>query len=119
MAEGLSELHFRRAAMGTLALLLVSLLPCGAAIAAPSNTHTAQSVSAIGRAVRVSLINMSGKRRQVRLKSGDLLELPVGVCVDVATQIGTTVYVVSDMDSSLDERIVVESGDERRILLVR
>ncbi len=104
--------------MRTFALLLVSLLSCGVAAAAPSNTPTPHSVSTTGAPVRVSIINLSGARRQVRMKSG-LMELPFAQLIDVNTQIGATVYVMSDSDRSLDERIIVKPGDDARILVVQ
>ncbi|HSY34791.1 MAG TPA: hypothetical protein VK814_03475 [Acidobacteriaceae bacterium] len=101
----------------TLALYLVSILPCAGAVAAPFDIPSSH-VSVEYRRVRVSLINLSGQHRQVRVTSG-LLDLPFGVLVDVDSQIGETLNVVSDMDQSLDQQIVVKRGDDARILAIR
>jgi hypothetical protein len=94
--------------MRTLALLLVSILPCAVAVAAPSNTPS--NVSTVVRPIRVTLVNMSGQRRQIRLKSG-VLDLPFGVWVDIDSRVGTTLYIVSDTHASVDEQIVIKGGD--------
>jgi hypothetical protein len=116
MAEGLSEIQFRGTPMLALTLFVVTALPCAGAAAAPSNT--ASSVSAVGRPVHLSLINLSGNRRQVRLKSG-ITDLPVGMRVDVDSCVGATLYIVSDADESVDEQVVIKSGDDARVIPVR
>jgi hypothetical protein len=102
--------------MRTLALLLVSIFPCAAAVAAPSNTPS--NVSIVGRPIRVTLVNFSSQSRQIRLKSG-VLDLPVGLRVDIDSHIGATLYIVSDTHSSVDERILIKSGDDARIITIR
>jgi len=101
--------------MRTLALLLVSILPCATAVAAPFDIPS--HVSEVGRPVRVILVNMSGQRRQVRVKSG-LLDLPVGVWVEVDSRVGATLTIVSDANRSVEEQVVVKSGDDACILRV-
>jgi len=103
--------------MRTFALLLVSILPSATAVAAPFDIPSFH-VSKVDRPIRVSLINLSGQHRQVRVTSG-LLDLPTGVRVDVESQIGATLYVVSDMDQSLNQQIVVKRGDDTRFLAIR
>jgi hypothetical protein len=102
--------------MLALAFLMVSVLPCAVAVTVPSDTES--SVSAVGRPVRLSLINLSGKHRQVCLKSG-VVELPVGLRVDVDSRVGATLYIVSDADGSVDEQVVIKSGDDARVIPVR
>jgi hypothetical protein len=101
--------------MRTLALLLVSMLPCAVVVTAPFNTP---SSIAVGRPIHLSLMNMSGQRRQVRWKSG-VADLPTGVRVNVDSQIGAMLYIVSDTDESVNERIVVKSGDDVGYLAIR
>jgi len=102
--------------MRTLALLLVSILPCAVAVAAPSNTPSNASTAV--RPIRVTLVNMSGQHRQIRLKSG-VLDLPFGVWVDIDSRVGTTLYIVSDTNQAVDEQITVKSGDNAPIYRVR
>jgi hypothetical protein len=102
--------------MRTLALLLLSILPCAAAAAAPSNTQT--NVSTVGRPVCLSLVNISGKSRQVRLKSG-VVELPVGQRVDIDSRVGATLYIVSDTNRSVDEQILIGSSDDARVIRIQ
>jgi hypothetical protein len=123
MAEGLSENDFRRTAMRTLALFLLSILPCSAAVIVPADSQSSvstdeSSVSTNGRFIRVSLVNMSSQPRQVRLKSG-AVNLPTGVRVDVDSHVGATLFVVSSTDGSVDERILVKSGDDVSYIRVR
>jgi len=100
----------------TLALYLVSILPCAGAVAAPFDIPAYVTVEY--RPVHVILVNMSGQRRQLRLTSG-VLDLPVGVWVEVDSRVGETLYVVSDSKTSVDERIVVKGGDDAPIVRVR
>ena len=102
--------------MRTFALLFASIFSCTVAVAAPFNQPL--NASTVGRPIRVDLVNVSGQRRQIRLRSG-YLELPVGELVAIDSRVGATMLIVSDMNSSLDERIVVRSGDESRIVCVR
>jgi hypothetical protein len=103
--------------MRTVALFLLSFLPC-AATAATVPSDTQSSVSTDGRPIRVSLVNMSAQSRQIRLKSG-VANLPVGTRVDVASRIGATLYIVSDTDPSIDERILVKSGDDAGLIHIQ
>ena len=116
MAEGLSESTSGETAMRPLALFLVSILPFAGATAAradiPSHITTANPP------VRVSLVNLSGEHRAVRVKSG-LLDLPCGLLVNVESPIGATLLVVSDTNQSLHEQIVVKPGDDRRIVAIQ
>jgi len=102
--------------MRTLALLLVSFLPCAAAVAAPSDTP--HPVSKESRPIRVTLVNFSAQRREIRLKSG-VLVLPTGVRVDIDSRVGATLYIVSDIDPSFDERILIKSGDDTGLIDIR
>jgi hypothetical protein len=115
MAEGLLEIYFRRTPMRTLALLLVSMLPCAVVVTAPFDTP---SSIAAGRPIHLSLMNMSAQRRQVRWKSG-IADLPIGVRVNVDSQVGAILNIVSDTDESVNERIVVKSGDDVGYLAIR
>ena len=63
-------------------------------------------------------MNMSGQRRQVRWKAG-VANLPIGVRVDVDSQVGAMLYIVSDTDKSVNERIAVKCGDDVRYLAIR
>jgi hypothetical protein len=101
--------------MRTLALLLLSILPCTVPVTAPSTNPS--SVSPAGRFIRVSLVNMSSQPRQVRLKSG-VANLPTGVRVDIDSHVGATLYIVSNTDTSVDERILIKSGDNARYIRV-
>jgi hypothetical protein len=107
--------------MRTLALLLVSMLPCAVVVTAPFDTPssiaTLSSIAA-GRPIHLSLMNMSAQRRQVRWKSG-IADLPIGVRVNVDSQVGAILYIVSDTDESVNERIVVKSGDDVGYLAIR
>jgi hydrogenase maturation factor len=86
-------------------------------VAAPFDIPSNVS-AAVDHPVRVVLVNMSGQRRQVRLKSGDL-DLPVGAWVAIDSRIGERLTIVSDMNTSLDEQIAVKRGDDARVLWVR
>jgi hypothetical protein len=86
-------------------------------VAAPFDIPSNVS-AAVDHPVRVVLVNMSGQRRQVRLKSGDL-DLPVGAWVSIDSRIGERLTIVSDMNTSLDEQIAVKRGDDARVLWVR
>jgi hypothetical protein len=101
--------------MRTLALLLVSLLPCAVVVTAPIATP---SSTAADRPIHLTLVNVSVERRQVLLKSG-AANLPTGVRVSVDSQVGAILYIVSDTDESVNERIVVKSGDDVGYLVIR
>jgi hypothetical protein len=94
-----------------LASLLVSILPTAVAATVPSPSNTPSSVSTSGRPVRLSLRNMSGQHRQVRLNVG-VVDLPVGLTMNIDSQIGAKLYIVSDTNRSVDEQILVKSGDD-------
>jgi len=93
------------------------MLPCATAVAAPFNIPSNASPAA-DHHVRVVLVNMSGQRRQLRLKSGDL-DLPAGTWVAIDSRVGERLTIVSDMNTSLDEQIAVKHGDDARVLWVR
>jgi len=101
--------------MRTLAILLLSVFPCAVAVAAPSSIPT--PVFTIGRPVRVSLVNLSGKSRRVLLTTGTL-DLPVGIPVDIDSRVGATMDIVSETDQSLDERILIMSDDGARLIAI-
>jgi len=100
----------------TFALLVASILPCAAAVAAPFDIPS--NVSKVDRPVHVILINMSGQRRQLRLKAGDL-ELPAGTWVAINSRIGEKLTIVSDMNTTLHEQIAIKRGDDTRVLWVQ
>jgi hypothetical protein len=102
--------------MRTLALLLVSFLPFAGAVAAHADIPS--HVSAVDHPVYLVLVNMSAQRRQIRVKTG-LIDLPVGVWVAVESRVGETLYIVSDTNTTFDERIAVKRGDDTRILRIR
>jgi hypothetical protein len=109
--------------MRTLALFLLSILPCSAAVIVPADSQSSvstdePSASTDGRFIRVSLVNMCSQPRQIRLKSG-LVNLPTGVRVDVDSRVGATLYIVSDTDPSIDERILVRSGDDAGLIHIQ
>jgi hypothetical protein len=117
MAEGLSEIQFRRTAMRSLALILISILPFAGAIAARADIPP--HVARVDRPMFLLLVNiMSAQRRQIRLKTG-VVDLPPGVRVTVESRVGETLYIVSDTNASFDERIPVKPGDDARILRIR
>ena len=101
----------------TFALFVASILPCAAAVAAPFDIPSNVS-AAVDHPVRVTLVNMSGQRRQLRLKSGDI-NLPLGVRVAIDSRVGERLMIVSDMNTTLDEQIAVKRGDDARFLWVR
>ena len=100
----------------TLALSLVSILPLAGAVAAHADVPS--HVTAADGPVHVVLVNMSAQRRQIRVKTG-VIDLPVGVWVAVESRVGETLYIVSDTNTSFDERIAVKRGDDARILRIR
>ena len=102
--------------MRTLALLLVSFLPFAGAVAAHADIPS--HVTAMDRPVYLVLVNMSAQRRQIRVKTG-VFDLPAGVWVAVESRVGETLYIVSDTNTSFDERIAVKRGDDARILRIR
>ena len=102
--------------MRTLALFLASIVPCSVSVAAPSNTPSKASI--VDHPIRVVLVNMSGQRRQIRLKSGDL-DLPIWTWVAIDSHVGATLYIVSDTNRSVDEQLVIKRGDDASILRVR
>ncbi len=102
--------------MRTLALFLVSILPSAGAVAAHADIPS--HVAVVDRPVCLVLMNVSAQRRQLRVKTG-VLDLPVGVWVEVTSHVGDTLYVVSDTNAAIDERIAVKRGDDARILPVR
>jgi len=118
MAEGLSEIQFRRTVMRirTVALTLVSILPFAGAIAARADTPS--PLVAMGRPVHVVLVNMSGQHRQLRLTSG-VIDLPCGVWVSVDSRVGATLTIVSDTKASVDEEIAVKREDDALILRIQ
>jgi hypothetical protein len=115
MAEGLSEIYFWRTAMRKLALALLFVLPCSVAFATPS--HKPSRSTTAERPVYLVLVNMSGQRRQIQLKSG-VLDLPIGVWTVIDSDIGSTLRIASDTHREVDERIVVKEGDNARILRI-
>lgn len=102
--------------MRTLALLLVVILPCTLVASKPS--HPRSSVDAGSRVIRISLVNLSGSNRQIRL-STDLLNLPLASRVDIESRIGNTLHIVSDTTQSIDQEIVVTTGDDNRLISIR
>lgn len=57
-------------------------------------------------AVRITVVNMSGQKRQLVTTTGRVT-VPVGGRVELNTHVGCHVQVVSDMDSRVDERVCV------------
>ena len=102
--------------MRTLALLLVSFLPFAGAVAAHADIPS--HVTTVDRPVYLVLVNMSAQRRQIRVKTG-VVDLPAGVWVAVESRVGETLYIVSDTNTTFDERIAVKRGDDTRILRIR
>jgi hypothetical protein len=72
-----------------------------------------------GRPIHVSLVNWAAPERQLVLESGARLELPTGKRVDVDTHVGATLFIVSSMNSSVNEHILIKSGDDNSLLGVR
>jgi hypothetical protein len=103
--------------MRKLALFLLSALPSTLAVALPSGTRPNTSLEA--RPIRISLVNLSGERRQIALVSGTLLDLPVGMRVDIDSHVGATLFIVSDTHRSIDDPILIKSGDDARLLAIR
>ena len=102
--------------MRTLALLLVSILPFAGAAAAHADIPS--HMTTVDKPVNLVLVNMSSQRRQIRVKTG-VVDLPAGVWVAVQSRVGGTLYIVSDTNTSFDERIAVKRGDDARILRIR
>ncbi|WP_263379672.1 hypothetical protein [Granulicella paludicola] len=101
--------------MRSLALLLVLSLPCAARATVPSahNSHVATAI----RPIRISLVNLTGQHRQIRLKS-ELIDLPLGRRVDIDACVGAKLLVVSSTNLSLHEEIQIATGDDNRIISI-
>ena len=98
--------------MRTLALAWLLVVPCSVAVASPSQKAPAH------RPVHVLLVNMSGQQRYVELTSG-VLELPIGKLTVVDSRVGFTVTIKSDTQTNVEERILVQEGDDGQLLRVR
>jgi hypothetical protein len=101
--------------MRVILMSLMILLPCPGAIVAPQTPQTSRPTP--GRSIRISLINMSGRRRQLLLKSG-ILNLPQERRIDIDSYVGSTLHVMSDIDANVNEDIYIYQNDRAHLINV-
>jgi hypothetical protein len=101
--------------MHILLVLLALASPSVAAFAIPQAPPIART--AHQPTLRVSLINTSGKPRQLLLKKGSV-ELPIGQRIDIDTVPGTILHIISDRDTTHSQSILVTDKDAMRLVPV-
>ena len=87
----------------------------------PKPSVHAQSASEAMKDTRLfhlTVINISGKRRQV-FAGKERVDLPVGRAVGLDWTPGDTLHVVSDTDSRVNERISVSRADAAHAVAIR
>jgi hypothetical protein len=101
--------------MRMLLLSFALLSSSAAAFAVPQASRPVHD--ALGRPIRLSLVNLSGKSRQLVLREG-ILNLPPGQRVDVDSKLGATLDIISEMDSTVHLHFVVENNQGALIIPV-
>lgn len=93
-------------------------------VAMPANLPCAVAGACAGsmpiqdaRLFRVTMINMSGKRREAVVRKA-LIDLPVAQRVSLQVHAGEIIRVTSDADSKIDTRFLVNKGDAGRLIAV-
>ena len=84
----------------------------------PVHSQSASEAVKDRRLLRLTVINISGQRRQVFVGK-ERIDLPVGRAVGLDWTPGDTLHVVSDIDSRVNERISVSRTDAAHAVAIR
>ena len=91
-----------------------------AAIVSKPPVHAQSASDAVKdrRLLRLTVINVSGQRRQV-FAGKERIDLPIGRAVGLDWTAGDVLHVVSDTDSRVNERISVSRADAAHAVAIR
>jgi hypothetical protein len=92
--------------------LLSSSIPAFSPPKSPATT-----TPTVRQPIRISLVNMSGRRRQVLLKNGTV-DLPMGQRMDIDTCVGATLHIVSETNPKFHEDLKVKPNDDVRMITI-
>ena len=108
------------ASMVAVSVTAVEAAAQNAAIVPKPPVHLQSASGAVKdtRLLRLTVINISGQRRQVFVGK-ERIDLPVGRAVGLDWTSGDTLHVVSDIDSRVNERISVSRADMAHAVAIR
>ena len=78
----------------------------------------ARSAAKARAPIHVSVINLSGQRRQA-IVGKQRIELPVGQAIGLEWTPGDTLHVMSDTDSRVNEQVRVSQADAAQVIAIR